>query len=76
MGGYPDLLGRALAPPGARPGNASAAFVGAGSADHKTLTGVVFHMISGVAVAGRLGLTAIANSNADADALHASVKPS
>jgi len=33
-------------------------------------------MISGVAVAGRLGLTAIANSNADADALHASVKPS
>jgi hypothetical protein len=38
--------------------------------DPDTLTGTVFHMLSAVAVAGRLGVTAIADSHADAQALY------
>jgi hypothetical protein len=38
--------------------------------DPETLTGPVFHMLSAVAVAGRLGVTAIADSRADAEALY------
>jgi pheganomycin biosynthesis PGM1-like protein/ATP-grasp domain-containing protein len=39
--------------------------------DHTRQTGVVFHMMSALADAGRFGLTAIANSHAEADALYA-----
>lgn len=38
--------------------------------DAETCTGYAFHLISAVAVAGRLGLTAIANSPAEAQAMH------
>lgn len=38
--------------------------------DDRTRTGVVFHMLSGVAVAGTVGLTAIADSTADAVSLY------
>lgn len=39
--------------------------------DHVHQTGVVFHMMSALAEAGRFGLTAVAHSHAEADALHA-----
>jgi len=38
--------------------------------DHAHQTGVVFHMMSALQEAGRFGLTAVANSHAEADALH------
>jgi hypothetical protein len=51
--------------------------------NHAELNGLVFHMVSGVAIAGRVGVTAIANSAADAQelydraehALHAAADP-
>jgi hypothetical protein len=42
--------------------------------DPETQTGVVLHMMSAVASAGRVGLTAIADTQADADALYARVE--
>ena len=39
--------------------------------DHARQTGVIFHMMSALAEAGRFGLTAIADTHAEADALHA-----
>lgn len=42
--------------------------------DHDSLTGLVFHMISGIGVAGRLGVTAIANSPDAADDRYHKVK--
>ena len=36
--------------------------------DHETQTGAVLHLVSGVAVAGRVGVTAIGNSAAEASA--------
>lgn len=42
--------------------------------NEETLTGAVFHMISGIAVAGRLGLIAVADSASDAQALHEHVE--
>jgi hypothetical protein len=38
--------------------------------DPDSLTGPVFHMLSAVAVAGRLGVTAIADSRAEAHTLY------
>jgi len=38
--------------------------------DHTHQKGVVFHMMSALREAGRFGLTAVANSHAEADALH------
>jgi hypothetical protein len=42
--------------------------------DHSELKGLVFHMLSGVAVAGRVGVTAIANSADDAQQLYESAE--
>jgi hypothetical protein len=42
--------------------------------DSETLTGSVFHMVSGVGVAGRIGVTAIADSDAAADAAYRRVE--
>jgi hypothetical protein len=42
--------------------------------DPHSRTGLVFHMISGIGVAGRLGVTAIADSPEDADALYKKVE--
>lgn len=42
--------------------------------DHESRTGLVFHMISGIGVAGRLGVTAIADSPDAADVLHHKVE--
>jgi hypothetical protein len=39
--------------------------------DHARQTGVIFHMMSALTEAGRFGLTAIADTHAEADALHA-----
>ena len=39
--------------------------------DHARQTGVIFHMMSALAEAGRFGLTAIGDTHAEADALHA-----
>lgn len=39
-----------------------------------TLTGPVFQMVTAVAVAGRIGVTAIANSRSDADALYTKIE--
>ncbi|HKW01559.1 MAG TPA: peptide ligase PGM1-related protein [Vicinamibacterales bacterium] len=39
--------------------------------DHARQTGVIFHMMSALGEAGRFGLTAIADTHAGADALHA-----
>ena len=38
--------------------------------DHARQTGVVFHMMSAIGECGRLGLTAVADSPEDADALY------
>ena len=38
--------------------------------DESTQTGSVFHMVSAVAVSGRVGVTCIANDDAGADALY------
>jgi hypothetical protein len=38
--------------------------------DHTSQTGVVLHMISGIGAAGRLGVTAIADTPAEADSLY------
>lgn len=38
--------------------------------NHETLTGYAFHLISAVAVAGRLGVTAIAGSSSEAEAMY------
>jgi hypothetical protein len=38
--------------------------------DHAKASGIVFHMISAIAVAGRAGLTAIAENPQEADELH------
>lgn len=43
--------------------------------DPSTHTGVVLHMLSGLAVDGRIGLTAIGRDRDEADALHAGVEP-
>jgi len=42
--------------------------------DPQTLTGPVFHMLSAVAVAGRVGVTAIADSRRDAEALYTKIE--
>ncbi len=42
--------------------------------DHRTGTGVVLHMLSGLAIDGRVGLTAIAASADEAGALHAATR--
>ena len=42
--------------------------------DHRTGTGVVLHMLSGLAIDGRIGLTAIAETPADADALQVATR--
>ena len=38
--------------------------------DRDTRTGVVLHMLSGLAVDGRIGLTAVAESQEDADRMY------
>jgi hypothetical protein len=42
--------------------------------NHRELKGLVFHMVSGVGVAGRVGVTAIANSADDAQRLYDSAE--
>ena len=42
--------------------------------DHRTGTGVVLHMLSGLAIDGRIGLTAIAETPPDADALQVATR--
>ena len=66
---HPDLLGM-------RPAAAIRAIEDAGLGfDPSTHTGVVLHMLSGLAVDGRIGLTAIGRDRDEADALHAGVEP-
>jgi hypothetical protein len=56
---------------GMTPGLAISAVEEAGLGfDHGTGTGVVLHMLSGLAVDGRIGLTAIGRTPAEADELH------
>lgn len=38
---------------------------------HRTETGVLFHMIGALSQYGKVGLTAIGNSHAEADAIYA-----
>lgn len=66
---HPDLLGLP-------PASAIKAVDAAGLAfDPVTRTGVVLHMLSGLAVDGRVGLTAIGRTREEADQLHAAVEP-
>ena len=66
---HPDLLGMP-------PATAIRAAEDAGLAfDPSTQTGIVFHMLSGLAVDGRIGLTAIGRDANEAESLHADVKP-
>ena len=52
-----------------------AAVAAAGLAfDHRTKTGVVLHMLSGLAIDGRLGLTAIGRTADEAASLHEGVR--
>jgi hypothetical protein len=62
--------------PGMSPSTAIQAVEDAGLGfDNATGTGVVLHMLSGLSVDGRIGLTAIGRITAEADALHAAVEP-
>lgn len=66
---HPDLLGM-------QPATAIRSVEDAGLGfDAWTHTGVALHMLSGLAVDGRIGLTAIGRDRDEADALHAGVKP-
>ncbi len=66
---HPDLLGML-------PAAAIRAIEDAGLGfDPSTRTGVVLHMLSGLAVDGRVGLTAIGRDRNEADAIHAGVEP-
>jgi hypothetical protein len=66
---HPDLLGML-------PATAIRAVEDAGLGfDPWTHTGVALHMLSGLAVDGRIGLTAIGRDRDEADALHAGVEP-
>ena len=66
---HPELLGMPSGLAISAVGEAGLGF------DHVTGTGVVLHMLSGLAVDGRIGLTAIGRTPADAEALHAAVEP-
>jgi GNAT superfamily N-acetyltransferase len=66
---HPDLLGML-------PATAIRAIEDAGLGfDPSTHTGVVLHMLSGLAVDGRIGLTAIGRDRNEADAIHSGVEP-